>query len=207
MMGAPKTLTGAIIHTMLPVALLSSILTNTTVVALFIDVVKNWSKKLGISPSKLLIPLSYASGMGGICTLIGTPTNLIVSGMYTDKTGIQLSFFSITICGLFCLAVGILSVIAMQKLLPKRNTLLRNGDEDELTMELRVPVKHPFIGMTLQEIYENNPNGFEKDKNSILSIRRFDNEVEIATPNSFIMGGDHIIVSGNQRRFNGFATI
>lgn len=199
MMGAPKTLTGAIIHTMLPVALLSSILTNTTVVALFIDVVKIWSKKLGISPSKLLIPLSYASGMGGICTLIGTPTNLIVSGMYTDKTGIQLSIFSITICGLFCLAVGILSVIAMQKLLPKRNTLLSNGDEDELTMELRVPAKHPFIGMTLQEIYENNPNGFEKDKNSILSIRRFDNEVEIATPNSFIMGGDHIIVSGKPK--------
>lgn len=199
MMGSPKTLTGAIIHTMLPVALLSSILTNTTVVALFIDVVKIWSKKLGISPSKLLIPLSYASGMGGICTLIGTPTNLIVSGMYTDKTGTQLSIFSTTVCGLFCLAVGILSVIAMQKLLPKRNTLLSGAEEDELTMELRVPAKHPFIGMTLQEIYENNPKGFEKDKNSILSIRRFDNEVEVAYPSSFIMGGDHIIVSGKPK--------
>jgi len=48
------------------------------VVALFVNIVKMWSKKLGISPSKLLIPLSYASGMGGVCTLIGTPPNLII---------------------------------------------------------------------------------------------------------------------------------
>lgn len=45
---------------------------------LFVNIVKMWSKKLGISPSKLLIPLSYASGMGGVCTLIGTPPNLII---------------------------------------------------------------------------------------------------------------------------------
>ena len=62
LMGTPKTLTGAITRLMLPVALLSSLLTNTTIVALFINIVKIWSKKLGISPSKLLIPLSYASG-------------------------------------------------------------------------------------------------------------------------------------------------
>ena len=87
LMGTPKTLTGAITRLMLPVALLSSLLTNTTIVALFINIVKIWSKKLGISPSKLLIPLSYASGMGGICTLIGTPPNLIISGLYTDEIG------------------------------------------------------------------------------------------------------------------------
>lgn len=57
---------------------LSSFLSNTTVVALFVNIVKMWSKKLGISPSKLLIPLSYASGMGGVCTLIGSPMNFII---------------------------------------------------------------------------------------------------------------------------------
>lgn len=50
--------------------------------------VRFWAKKLGVAPSKLLIPLSYASGMGGICTLIGTPPNLLISGFYTDETGI-----------------------------------------------------------------------------------------------------------------------
>lgn len=93
----------AILQLMVPVAVLSSFLSNTTVVAIFIKVVKIWSKKLNIAPSKLLIPLSYASGMGGICTLIGTPPNLLISGFYTEQTGIQLSIFTPTLVGLFCL--------------------------------------------------------------------------------------------------------
>jgi len=202
LMGTPQTLTGAIMRTMLPVAFLSSLLTNTTVVALFINIVKIWAKKLGFSPSKLLIPLSYASGMGGICTIIGTTANLIIAGLYSEATGIQLSIFSITLCGLFCLVIGVISIIALQKLLPERASPLSNLDEDEMTLELLVPSKHRFIGMTLQEIYEQNPQGFEKDKNSILAIRRFDNEVEVATSDSFIMGADHIIVSGTPKQLH-----
>ena len=173
MMGSPKTVSRAILRTMFPVALLSSFLTNTTVVALFIDVIKIWSKKLGISPSKLLIPLSYASGLGGACTLLGTSTNLI-----------------------FCLVVGVISIVALQKLLPTRVSPLSNGGDEDLTLELHVPSRHRLVGMSLQEIYEQNPNGFEKNKNSILAIRRFDNEVEVATPETYIMGSDNIIVSG-----------
>ena len=109
-LGTPKSLKMAILQLMVPVAVLSSFLSNTTVVAIFIKVVKIWSKKLNIAPSKLLIPLSYASGMGGICTLIGTPPNLLISGFYTEQTGIQLSIFTPTLVGLFCLAVGILSM-------------------------------------------------------------------------------------------------
>ena len=78
LLGTPKTYAKSVLRLMLPVAALSSFLSNTTVVALFVNIVKMWSKKLGISPSKLLIPLSYASGMGGVCTLIGTPPNLII---------------------------------------------------------------------------------------------------------------------------------
>ncbi|MBQ2363390.1 MAG: anion permease, partial [Bacteroidaceae bacterium] len=89
-LGSPKTYNKAIIRLMLPVAALSSFLNNTAVVALFTSVVRLWAKKLGIAPSKLLIPLSYASGMGGICTLIGTPPNLLISGFYTKETGIAL---------------------------------------------------------------------------------------------------------------------
>ena len=91
LLGQPKTYSKAVVRLMLPVAGLSSFLSNTTVVALFVGIVKMWSKKLGVSPSKLLIPLSYASGMGGVCTLIGTPPNLIISGLYTDHTGIAMN--------------------------------------------------------------------------------------------------------------------
>ena len=62
LLGTPKDYPSAVVRLMLPVAGLSSILSNTTVVALFVGVVKMWGKKLHIAPSKLLIPLSYASG-------------------------------------------------------------------------------------------------------------------------------------------------
>ena len=64
---------------------------------IFYIFVKMWSKKLGVSPSKLLIPLSYTSGMGGVCTLIGTPPNLIISGLYEEKTGEAMNILTTTI--------------------------------------------------------------------------------------------------------------
>lgn len=91
LLGTPATYFKAVVRLMLPVAFLSSFLSNTTVVALFVNIVRMWSKKLGVSASKLLIPLSYASGMGGVCTLIGTPPNLIISGLYEDKTGLAMN--------------------------------------------------------------------------------------------------------------------
>ena len=78
LLGTPGSYPKAIMRLMFPVAFLSSFLNNTTVVALFVNVVKMWGRKLNITPSKLLIPLSYASGMGGVCTLIGTPPNMIM---------------------------------------------------------------------------------------------------------------------------------
>ena len=114
LLGTPDSYAKAVVRLMLPVAALSSFLSNTTVVSLFVNIVKMWSKKLNISPSKLLIPLSYASGMGGVCTLIGTPPNLIISGLYEEETGVAMNILTTTIPGLFCLAVGVLSVIAMR---------------------------------------------------------------------------------------------
>ena len=107
LLGEPKTYTKAVLRLMLPVAGLSSLLNNTTIVALFVGVVKMWAKKLHMSPSKLLIPLSYASGMGGVCTLIGTPPNLIISGLYAENTGHVMNLLTTTIPGLFCLFIGI----------------------------------------------------------------------------------------------------
>ena len=70
LLGQPSSYSKAVMRLMLPVAALSSFLSNTTVVALFVNIVKMWSKKLNISPYKLLIPLSYARCMGDVCTVI-----------------------------------------------------------------------------------------------------------------------------------------
>src|SRR3990172_6874907 len=80
LMGRPKSVLGAQLRLMFPVAGVSAFLNNTPVVAMFMPVVDDICKKHGISPSKLFLPLSYAAVFGGICTLIGTSTNLVVNG-------------------------------------------------------------------------------------------------------------------------------
>ena len=193
-LGTPKSYNKAVARLMLPVAALSSVLNNTAVVALFTGVVRLWAKKLGIAPSKLLIPLSYASGMGGICTLIGTTPNLLISGFYTKETGITLGFFAPTLAGLFCLAVGVLSVIALSRLIP-----VRQSPEDallgteEYTMELMVPTMSNLVGKTVKEAGLGNIKG-----GHLIEIIRMDREVITAVDDEeFIFGGDRLIFSGN----------
>ena len=193
-LGSPKSYNKAIVRLMLPVAALSSFLNNTAVVALFTGVVRLWAKKLGIAPSKLLIPLSYASGMGGICTLIGTPPNLLISGFYTKETGIALSLFTPTLVGLFCLIVGVLSITALSRFLP-----VRQSPEDalqgtgEYTIELMVPTMSPLVGKTVKEAGLDNVDG-----GHLIEIIRMDCEVITAVEDDeFIFGGDRLIFSGD----------
>lgn len=192
-LGTPKSYNMAIFRLMTPVAALSSFLNNTTVVALFINVVKIWAKKLNVAPSKLLIPLSYASGMGGICTLIGTPPNLLISGFYMDQTHEQLSIFTPTLAGLFCLAVGILATIAMKKLIPERTSpeeALENSQN--YTVELLVPSDAKFIGETLKDA-----GLFQVEGGHIIEIIRFDKEIiSPVSEDEFIFGGDRLVFSG-----------
>ena len=192
LLGSPDSYSKAVTRLMLPVAVLSSFLSNTTVVSLFVNIVKMWAKKLGVSPSKLLIPLSYASGMGGVCTLIGTPPNLIISGLYEEKTGVAMNILTTTVPGLFCLAVGVLSIIAMRRLLPDRkapeSAFESTGD---YTVELQVPSDNPYIGQTLGEAGLFHING-----GSLIKMYHFDNMPTPISEDEPIMGGDHLVYAG-----------
>ena len=192
LLGQPDSYSKAVIRLMLPVAALSSFLSNTTVVALFVGIVKMWSKKLNISPSKLLIPLSYASGMGGVCTLIGTPPNLIISGLYAEKTGTAMNVLATTIPGLFCLFIGVLSIIAMRKLLPDRKAPEAAFEStSDYTVELLVPSDNPHVGETVSEAKLDNVQG-----GKLIEIIHFDEMVSPSTPDEIIMGGDRLIYAG-----------
>ena len=176
LLGQPESYSKAVVRLMLPVAALSSFLSNTTVVALFVGIVKMWSKKLGISPSKLLIPLSYASGMGGVCTLIGTPPNVLTT----------------TVPGLFCLFIGVLSIIAMRKLLPNRKTPESAFEStSEYTVELEVPSDNPHIGETVNEAGLNDVRG-----GNLIEVVHYDEFVSPANGEEILMGGDRLIFSG-----------
>ncbi len=192
LMGTPKSYPRAIVRLMVPVAAISAFLSNTTVVALFVRIVKMWAGKLRIAPSKLLIPLSYASGMGGICTLIGTPPNLIISEMLEKDTGIHLGFFAPALPGLFCLTVGILSMLAMRRLLPER---VPGGDniseQDSYRVELRVPSNSRIVGMTIAE------SGLNRRKDvSLIGTISFDGQTTPASDEDVILGNDRLVFTG-----------
>ncbi len=194
LLGQPSSYGKAVVRLMVPVAVLSSFLSNTTVVAIFVNIVKIWAKKLNVSPSKLLIPLSYASGMGGVCTLIGTPPNLIISGLYAEKTGHVMNVLATTIPGLFCLFVGVLSIIAMRKLLPNRKAPESAFEAtSDYTIELLVPSDSEYIGQTIAEAGLTNVNG-----GSLIEIKHFDN-YKILSPvpdDEMLMGGDRLVFAG-----------
>lgn len=192
-LGTPSSYPKAIIRLMLPVAVLSSVLSNTSVVALFLNVVKLWGKKLNIAPSKLLIPLSYASCMGGVCTLIGTPPNLIISGFYAKDSGEALNFFTTTLPGLFCLAVGTLSILALKRLLPDRKSADDTFEStSDYTVELVVPANCPSVGQTVKQAGLMNVKG-----GRLIEIVRFDKEIITPVPDDeFILGGDRLVYSG-----------
>ena len=192
LMGTPCSYAKAVTRLMLPVAFLSSFLSNTTVVALFVKIVKMWSKKLGISPSKLLIPLSYASGMGGVCTLIGTPPNLIISGLYEENTGVAMNIMTTTVPGLFCLVIGVLSVIAMRRLLPDRKAPESAFEATtEYTVEVQVPSDNKHIGQTLGEA-----GLFHVKGGSLIEMYHFDESPIPVTEDEPVMGGDHLVYAG-----------
>ncbi len=192
LLGQPDSYGKAVVRLMLPVAALSSFLSNTTVVSLFVRIVKMWSQKLGVSPSKLLIPLSYASGMGGVCTLIGTPPNLIISGLYADNTGHPMNIFATAVPGLFCLFVGVLSIIAMRRMLPVRKAPESAFEStSEYTVELQVPSDNPYIGQTLGEAGLYTVKG-----GSLLEVYHFDEVPSPVTENEYILGGDHLVYAG-----------
>ena len=192
LLGLPRTYPGAVARLMLPVAVLSSFLSNTTVVALFVGIVKMWSRKLGISPSKLLIPLSYASGMGGVCTLIGTPPNLIISGLYADRTGTAMNVLATTVPGLFCLFIGVLSIIAMRRLLPDRKAPeAAFEDTEDYTVELMVPADNPYVGKTVAQAGLNDIHG-----GRLIEIIHQDNVISPVPDDELLVGGDRLVFAG-----------
>lgn len=106
---------------MLVVALISAFVNNTPVVAVFIPIVSRIAASAKINPAKLLIPLSFASILGGMCTLIGTSTNILVSGIAQSQGLPGFSVFTLAPIGLSLLVVGILYLTYFaQRLLPDR---------------------------------------------------------------------------------------
>ncbi len=154
LLGLPKGLTAAMVRLIFPVVGMSAFLNNTPVVAMFVPVVSDWARKLRISPSKLMIPLSYAAIFGGVCTLIGTSTNLVVNGLLIEHTGgAGLSMFDITRVSFPCAVVGCIYLLTAGRwLLPSRKGAISEQDDvRQYTVEMVVASGSPLSGKTIQQ--------------------------------------------------------
>lgn len=189
----PKSLSGAILNIFLPISTLSAFLNNTPVVAMMIPAITDWAKQIGQEPSKLLIPLSYSAILGGTCSIIGTSTNLIVTGMAEEQglLSAPLGIFSITRVGLPVAVIGCLTLILIApRLLPvRRSSSAALEDPLEYTVEMRVDEDSPLDGQQVEDA--NFPSSCY-----LIEIEREGKFTVAIGPKHRIHSGDRLIFSG-----------
>ena len=190
--GLPDSYPTALLRMMVPVSMLSAFVSNTMLTVLFGNVLKRWARKLNTVPSKLYLPMVYAVQMGGVCTLIGTSTNIVVADLYESATGKSMNMFSILMPGAACLVVGILFIVAMRRWLPERKSPEEAFETAfDYTVELLVPSDNPNICKTLGEA-----GLFHVKGGNLINIRHFDHDPSILSEDEFVMGGDRLVYSG-----------
>ena len=194
-LGRPKGLRRAQLRLMAPVTLLSAFLNNTPVVAMFIPVVMEWCRRIRIQPSRILIPLSYASILGGTCTLIGTSTNLIVNGlMQTRYQNEGLHMFEITKIGIPCAVVGFAYLISIgHKLLPNRKTLEDIFENTrEYTLEMEIDARSSLVGKTIAASeLRHLPGAF------LAELMRNGQILSAVQPDEILQKNDRLVFVGN----------
>lgn len=154
-LGRPKSVESAQLRLMISCGGLSAFLNNTPIVAMFLPVVSDLAKRARISASKLFIPLSFSTILGGTCTLIGTSTNMVVYGLVVAETGDRaaMNMFDLTPVALPCAIVGIAFLVLTHRwLLPDRKPSISiSGDPREYTVEMEVEPASVLVGQTIEQ--------------------------------------------------------
>lgn len=154
LLGHPKSVFQAQVRLLPMVTGLSAFLNNTPLVAMFIPIVKDLSKRTGIPASKLMLPLSYATIFGGTCTIIGTSTNLVVNGLVAGTPGLKpIGFFELGWLGVPVAIVGLIYVfLVSNRVLPARESALNfDSDSRRYTAEVLVAPGGPMVGKTIEK--------------------------------------------------------
>jgi di/tricarboxylate transporter len=198
LLGRPKSLLSAQLRMLIPVTGLSAFMNNTPLVAMFIPVINDWCKQYRLSPSKLMIPLSYAAIFGGTCTLIGTSTNLVVSGMWeksiTEHPGrAPIGMFDLAWFGIPCAVAGIVYIITVGRfLLPDRKPVLNvQDDARSYTVEMEVEPNSALAGKTIELAGLRNLPGLY-----LTAIERAGQMLSAVGPDEVLRAGDRLVFVG-----------
>jgi len=196
-----------VIVIMLTAAILSAFMNNIGVAALMLPVVVDVARRTRIPASRLLMPLAYATLLGGLMTLIGTPPNLLISGALTQRGLEPFGLFDFMPLGSAVVVAGVLFVALVGRLmLPKRRVerqrqpsqrSLRNRYKlQEQTFTMRVPVDSVLVGKTLAESRIGVSTGL-----IILALVRFGRSEALPNRRTVLRAGDSLIVQGRIDQF------
>ncbi|HET8573292.1 MAG TPA: SLC13 family permease [Edaphocola sp.] len=177
------------------VAAVSAFLNNTPIVALFMPYVYQWSKKRGVSPSKLLMPLSFAAILGGMITVIGTSTNLVLNGLIESKQAPAPTYLDYLIPGVLVSIGGILFLYFIgYKWLPDRTDLLQSagGGSREYLVEVKVVPESSIIGRSIAKAGLRNLNGIY-----LFEVIRNKQRLTPVKPEEVIQAGDILVFAGD----------
>jgi di/tricarboxylate transporter len=175
----------------------SGFVPNTPLVALLIPNIEQWARRSGISSSRLLMPLSFAAVLGGVITLLGTSTNLIVSGLLDDAGLEPFGVFSITPVGLPVALVGVTTLVILSPVLLRRRTT--PGDDlpnaREYTIDMVVTASGGLGGRTVGAAGLGSLGGV-----LLMEVERLGELITPVDDELVLEAGDHLIFAGNIER-------
>lgn len=177
----------------LGVGALSAFINNTPVVVVLVPVIISLARKMKLPASRFLIPLSYAAVLGGCCTLLGTSTNLLVTGILQSRGEPPLRMFELAWIGLPMLAVGAAYIGVFGRFLPQRqpaNITLAEEDRREYITEVYVQPGAAIIGRTAAEAGLTLVRGIR-----VLEIVRDESSLPLESPAPALAAGDRLVLA------------
>jgi di/tricarboxylate transporter len=177
-----------------PTAAASAFLNNTPIVAMLTPQVADWATKRGLSASRYLMPISFATILGGVVTLIGTSTNLVVSGLMQQHGLEPLGMFELTRVGLPVAVAGVtLLILLAPRLLPERRPARRQFEEEsrEYVVHQIVTPGGPMDGETVESAGLRHLQGV-----FLVEVEREGERIAPPSPTTTLRGGDRLTFAG-----------